>query len=99
MIIRVDIDGTICNTGDKYEEAEPIQNNIDKINSLYDEGHHIIYWTARGTTTKIDWTALTVEQLNKWGCKYDSLELGKPFYDMIIDDKAVHAFDMHHIGE
>ena len=37
MIIYVDIDETICHTinGD-YPNSKPIQENIDKINSLYD---------------------------------------------------------------
>ena len=48
----VDIDGTICTPGltegMRYEQALPIQSRIDKINKLYDEGHIIIYLTARG---------------------------------------------------
>jgi len=98
MIIRVDVDGTICNnTGGSYKDAEPIQENINKINSLYDEGHEIIYWTSRGMTTGVDWEILTLRQLKKWGCKYHDLKMRKPFYDMIIDDKAVHVSDMHTI--
>ena len=48
----VDIDGTICTPGKtedtRYTEALPIQDRIDKINKLYDEGHTIVYLTARG---------------------------------------------------
>ena len=48
----VDIDGTICTPGPteemRYEQALPIQDRIDKINKLYDEGHTIVYLTARG---------------------------------------------------
>ena len=33
---------------DEYEQAMPIQDRIDKINKLYDEGHTIVYLTARG---------------------------------------------------
>ena len=48
----VDIDGTICTPGKteetRYTEALPIQSRIDKINRLYDEGHTIVYLTARG---------------------------------------------------
>ena len=39
----VDIDGTICTPGTteetRYTEALPIQDRIDRINKLYDEGH------------------------------------------------------------
>ena len=53
-VIYVDIDETICHretsvdfgvTHD-YTKAKPIQENIDKINKLYDEGNTIVYWTA-----------------------------------------------------
>ena len=50
MIIYVDIDETICETPDRnYKLSNPIKENIKKINDLYDQGHTIIYWTARGT--------------------------------------------------
>ena len=43
----VDIDGTICINGDcsscKYEGSTPIPERIEKINSLYYEGHTIKY--------------------------------------------------------
>jgi hypothetical protein len=31
---------------------------------------------------------LTVSQLKKWNVKYHKLILGKPSYDLIIDDKG-----------
>ena len=44
-----DIDGTICtNTWGDYEDAEPYFDRIDAVNELYDNGFHIIYFTARG---------------------------------------------------
>ena len=93
MIIRVDIDETICKyEGEReYPKAVPIQERIDKINKLYDAGHTIVYWTARGSVTKKDWAELTVTQLNEWGAKYHKVELGKPHYDLYIDDKSVNS--------
>ncbi len=89
MIIRVDIDETICTkTESEYDKAKPIQENIEKINKLYDEGHKIIYWTSRGMLTGINWRKLTFNQLNEWGCKFNELEMNKPFYDMIVCDKS-----------
>ena len=61
---------------------------INKINKLFDEGHKIVYWTARGTVTKIDWYDITKNQLDKWGCKYHKLIMGKPAYDLLICDKT-----------
>ena len=51
MKIYVDIDETICfyNGERNYPDAVPNMDNIAKINKLYDEGHEITYWTARGT--------------------------------------------------
>tara|TARA_R110001583_G_C5612887_1_gene405474 strand:+ start:1003 stop:1299 length:297 start_codon:yes stop_codon:yes gene_type:complete len=94
MIINVDIDGTICtNTYGNYELAKPFFRNIQKINKLHDSGHHIIYWTARGGTTNIDWTELTEKQLKHWGAKYHKLILGKPHYDLYIDDKSINSMN------
>jgi len=89
MIIYVDIDGTICHTtGTDYNDSEPKYEQIYKINKLYDEGNVIIYWTARGTVTQIDWLDLTKNQLYEWGVKYHDVRVGKPQYDLWIDDKS-----------
>lgn len=90
LVIYVDIDGTICNTkGSDYENSTPIPKNIEKINKLFDKGHEIIYWTARGQRSRNDYTLLTREQLSKWGCKYSNLIMNhKPDYDLLICDKT-----------
>lgn len=89
-VIYVDIDETICITPDNpriYEESLPIRENINKINDLYDKGNRIVYWTARGSRSGIDWYDLTKKQLVEWGAKHHDLRLDKPYYDMFIDDK------------
>jgi len=91
LTIYVDIDETICfYKGERnYPDAIPNMENIAKINKLYDEGHEITYWTARGSVTKIDWMETTVNQLKKWGCKYHRVSVGlKPAYDLLICDKT-----------
>ena len=91
MKIYVDIDETICfYSGERlYPKAEPDYENIQKINHLYEQGHQIIYWTARGSVTGVDWYDLTETQLKKWGCKWHSLSVGnKPAYDLLICDKT-----------
>jgi hypothetical protein len=95
MIIYIDIDETICESPENrdYTTAIPIQKNIVKANKLYDEGHTIIYWTARGTTTGIDWREVTEKQFSDWGIKYHDLKLGKPYYDLFIDDKNMNTRD------
>ena len=102
MIFIVDIDNTICWTRKDaegkwdYPNAEPFPGRIDMVNDLYDKGNTIIYWTARGSGSGLDWTELTKKQLDDWGCKYHEVRLGKPSYDVWIDDKAFndsHFFD------
>lgn len=91
MNIYVDIDETICmyNGERRYDLAVPILENIKKINILYEEGHNITYWTARGSVTGIDWFDITKMQLDTWGCKYHKLITGqKPAYDLLICDKT-----------
>lgn len=93
MNIYVDIDETICDykVGNElnYSEARPIGINIDKINKLYDEGHTITYWSARGSKTGKDWFEITKDQIEEWGCKYHYLSVGeKPAYDLLICDKS-----------
>ena len=90
-VYMVDIDGTICTTVENgsYSQAVPIKKNIVRINQLYDKGNKIIYWTARGATTGIDWADITKNQLDGWGVRYHELKMGKPFYDIWIDDKAM----------
>ena len=87
-----DIDGTICtNTHGDYESAKPFESRILHLNSLFSEGHTITLFTARGSTTGIDWRPLTEEQLAQWGVKYHILIMGKPYADIFIDDKAVSS--------
>ena len=93
MRVFVDIDETICTSTNKLDHnfAKPLAKRINKINKLYDEGHYIVYWTARGQITKKDWTELTKKQFKEWGVKYHELRLTKPYYDLFIDDKNIHC--------
>lgn len=103
MKYYIDIDDTICRPGsgtapEKYLQAKPIQQRIDRVNKLYSDGHHITYWTARGGDSGIDFKDLTLEQLEKWGCKYSALLMGKPAYDVYIDDKSFNVDSFWPLG-
>ena len=100
-LVLVDIDETICFYSGKrsYDLAEPHEENIAKINKLYDEGWKVIYWTARGGSKSSKkagrcYYDFTWKQLESWGCKFHDLSTGtkgkyvKPPYDLVIDDKA-----------
>lgn len=97
----IDIDGTICDKPENsdYESSYPKPHRIAEINKLYDEGHHITYFTARGIGRYSDnadlakkrFYEITELQLRLWGCKYHQLILGKPSGDYYIDDKGMNA--------
>jgi len=82
MLYIFDIDGTIADTmGDNYEEAIPDEAMITLVNMLYDREHTIVFITARGTSSGIDYTELTEKQLKDWGVNYDALQFGKIITD------------------
>ena len=99
MIYCFDIDGTLCtNTDGDYTSAKPFPEVIDQVNRLYREGHRIVFHTARGATTGIDWRKETERQLRAWNVSYHSLHMGKPSADIYVDDKAVNFADWKHSG-
>ena len=97
----IDIDGTICDwePGRDYTLSQPFEDRIKVLNKLYDQGHTIKYFTARGmgryagrSDKAIEsFYAITETQLDRWGCKYHQLILGKPSADYYIDDKGIEA--------
>jgi hypothetical protein len=92
--IYIDIDNTICFTnGQDYSEASPNYKAILKVNCLYEAGHKIVMWTARGVVSGIDWRPLTESQLKDWGVKYHELRLDKAPFDLLIDDKVLNSID------
>jgi len=98
-IIYVDIDETICYYDEplkdfNYALAKPNHKAIELVNELYDLNNTIIYWTARGTVTGIDWYDLTESQFKEWGVKYHDLRMGKPAYDLFICDKTKTMEDL-----
>ena len=92
MIYCFDVDGTICTQEEDYSNAQPFLDRIKQINFLYDEGHKITFYTARGYLTGIDWSETTKNQFEEWGVKYHSLVFGKPNADVYIDDKSSDPF-------
>ena len=95
MVYYIDIDDTVCTllVPMDYSTAVVIPEAVEKINALYDAGHEINFWTARGTVTGRDWRILTESQLKAWGIKYHNLFFGKPSYDYFIDDKNINSRD------
>ena len=101
MKFFVDVDNTLCTTGTDYAGATPIQHRIDLVNKLYDAGHHITIYTARGTLSdrKLA-TELTIRQMKDWGVKYTEISVGeKPVFDFIIDDRAICLNELETVCE
>jgi capsule biosynthesis phosphatase len=96
----IDIDETICEIikpGMIYIDAVPKLDVINQLNKLYDQGHTIILFTARGMKTynndirKIYQYVYPV--IEKWckkhNVKYHQLIMGKPWGENVfyVDDK------------
>jgi len=98
QIIAVDLDGTLCESYDwhdwierapvywvdKMKGLKPIQKTIDYCNKLYDEGHEIYIFTARDDV----YTPVTIDWLKRNGVKYHWIQMKKPFYHLLIDDRS-----------
>ena len=90
MQIIIDIDGTVCTEEREYSRslAKPLPDAANSVNKLYDEGHTIVFYSARS------WKEfeMTTDWLQRNGFKYHQLVLGKPIGDVWIDDRAI-TFD------
>lgn len=109
-LYAVDLDDTLCtrpNTVEslginKYTFCIPIVDNIEKINALFDAGHNITIYTARGmnhfkgniSLVYSNLYELTKNQLNIWGVKHHQLIMGKIHYDILIDDKCMRPDEL-----
>lgn len=96
--ICFDIDNVICKTrSSNYKKSKPILLAVKKINQLYKK-NYIILFTARfmGRTNDNTFQAkklgynFTKKQLKNWGVKYHKLVMGKPSYDLVIDDLSLY---------
>ena len=92
----IDIDVTICKEVGKVIGRPPYKDRIEKINKLYDEGHTIVYLTARGLKSgrgELHYRPITEQQLKEWGCKYHELSFKTHDADIFIDDKCINSED------
>lgn len=97
--ICFDIDGVICSLSknNNYKKSRPIQETIKLINSLYNKKIKIILFTSRfmgrtgenKTKAKKIGYEFTKNQLKSWGLNYHKLIMGKPSYDLVVDDKSL----------
>jgi histidinol phosphatase-like enzyme len=111
-VIAVDLDDTLCFRpkevehlgADKYKHCKPILGNIEYVNALYDNGHTIVIYTARGMFTyNFDVSKIysnlytpTLAHLDEWGVKFHQLIMGKYPYDYLLDDKAIELANINY---
>lgn len=97
-IICFDIDNTICSTKKNfYNHSKPNFKAIKILNKLYYQGYYIKLFTSRfmgrnkenAIKAKKQGFNFTKIQLKKWNVNYDKLIMGKPSYDVLVDDKCI----------
>jgi hypothetical protein len=97
-IFCFDIDNTICKTsGNNYIKSKPINKSVRVVNLLYKKGHVIKLYTARymsrnnddAVKAKKQGFKLLTKQLKTWKINYHFLYMGKPSFDLLIDDKSI----------
>ena len=81
-----DMDGVICQlNSEHYIHRRPIEETINLMSRLRDEGHMVIIHTGR----HIDKLKDTKEWLGIHNVQYDHIQFGKPVADVYIDDKGL----------
>ncbi len=97
-VICFDIDNTICSTkNSNYKKSKPNIKAIKKINSLFLKGYYIKLFTSRfmgrnkdnRIKAKKEGYNFTRKQLKNWNVNYNELIMGKPSFDLLIDDKCI----------
>jgi phosphoglycolate phosphatase-like HAD superfamily hydrolase len=89
--VVIDLDGTLCTELSTFERSMALpKDGAEKLlRTLNNAGYTIIIYTARS------WSefAMTEAWLHKYGLYYDVLLMGKPTYNLWIDDRAINCSD------
>lgn len=75
----IDIDGTITDDvpneqPERMSEVVPFEGSVEMINSWYEEGHIITFFTSRTDEHEV----VTRQWLEKWNFKYHNIIFNKP---------------------
>ena len=68
-----------------YESVEPDLKMIEYVNRLYDDGHIVYIFTSRWDL----YERVTKKWLDKHSVKHHYFICNKPYFDVIVDDKAM----------
>jgi CMP-N,N'-diacetyllegionaminic acid synthase len=86
-----DLDGVVFSRvvdGD-YSTAFPIMPMVSSLIGLLNDGLTIVFHSARGSATGIDWYSHTRSHLDKLGFSMCPLFLGKPHAHFYLDDRSI----------
>ncbi len=98
IILCFDLDNVICRTKKNYyKNSVPIKQSVNFVNYLYANNYYIKIFTSRfmgrnsdnALKAKRQGFLFTKKQLKKWKVNYHELILGKPSFDIFIDDKML----------
>jgi histidinol phosphatase-like enzyme len=98
-VVFVDLDGTLCTEEKTFERslAQPLPGAKEGLNRIYDAGHTVVIWTARGW----EQYRITKDWLERHGFRYHQILMGKPIATIFIDDRArrFEGWDKDYLGE
>ena len=89
----IDIDGTICEEVGEVIGRPPYKDRIEYINKLYDDGHTIIYTTARGIKSgrgEEHYRPITEQQLSERARPPPPLFFPSHYINIFVDDRSIH---------
>ncbi len=69
------------------EDDKPNQKRIEKLNLLHRQGNEIHLWINDPHAFLAEY----VEKLESWGCNFNFIKIGKPHYDILVDDKTIKS--------
>lgn len=70
-------------TVDGYTERTPNEDTVALMRDLMGDGHTVILWTGRRESRR----RITEDWLDLHSVPYDFLFMGKPSFDVFVDDK------------
>lgn len=110
LTLIFDLDETLCTKKQPHEtylDVQPIENMIQLVNELHDEGHTIIIETARNMVTQNNFEAKVIKNvghdtltwLDKHEVKYDGIKFAKTYGAAYCDDKAIRPNEIQFLKE
>ncbi len=94
MIIFVDFDGTLHREHHSNFDlwSEPNEKVVNLVKEYKEQGHEIVMYSCRSNPHICDQkdADLMVKWLKRNDVPFDRIERDKPYFDIIIDDRAIN---------